>query len=221
MTATLAKIQGNQVKAHASCSSVGVATKEVESLSHSQDIPEGFCQCGCGTPVERIKRTNSARNHVRGEFKRFLHGHNKRASNSWVAEDRGYETPCWIGTTAPTASGYIRVFRDGRMVYLHRWNYEKEHGSVPEGLDLDHLCRVRNCVNPDHVEPVDRAENTRRGDTTKLTATQVAEIKTRPKAPLRDLGAEYGVSISTISSIRKGQSWRDIEPAKDGVSHGA
>ena len=44
----------------------------------------------------------------------------------------------------------------------HRWAYEDKVGPIPEGLDIDHLCRVRACVNPGHLEPVTRAENIRR-----------------------------------------------------------
>ena len=46
----------------------------------------------------------------------------------------------------------------------HRWSYQHHIGPVPEGLVLDHLCRVRHCVNPDHLEPVTSRENTLRGE---------------------------------------------------------
>ncbi|MEE8234211.1 MAG: HNH endonuclease signature motif containing protein [Gammaproteobacteria bacterium] len=46
----------------------------------------------------------------------------------------------------------------------HRVSYEMENGLVPKGLELDHLCRVRNCVNPQHVEPVTHKENCQRGE---------------------------------------------------------
>lgn len=45
----------------------------------------------------------------------------------------------------------------------HREAYKAFKGEIPDGLELDHLCRVRNCVNPDHLEPVTRLENARRG----------------------------------------------------------
>lgn len=44
----------------------------------------------------------------------------------------------------------------------HRWSWEYHVGPIPEGLDIDHLCRNRKCVNPEHLEPVTRAENVRR-----------------------------------------------------------
>lgn len=73
---------------------------------------------------------------------------------------------CWIWTAATTDVGY-GTFSVGtpatRTAYAHRWAYEHEIGPIPEGLDLDHLCRVRNCVRASHLEPVTRRENLLRG----------------------------------------------------------
>jgi HNH endonuclease len=69
-------------------------------------------------------------------------------------------TGCWLWTAATSTQGYGRlmVARPGR------WSYEYFVGPIPEGLELDHLCRVRNCVNPTHVEPVTRWVNIMRGE---------------------------------------------------------
>lgn len=75
------------------------------------------------------------------------------------------ETPdgCWIWTGARSTTGYGHTTIRGKYWGAHRISYEAHVGPIPEGLDLDHLCRVRECVRPDHLEPVTRAENVRRG----------------------------------------------------------
>jgi hypothetical protein len=75
---------------------------------------------------------------------------------------------CWLWTGATQTNGYGRVAWDGKVPLAHRVSYELENGPVPDGLHLDHLCRVRNCVRPDHLEPVPQRTNTLRG--TGLTA---------------------------------------------------
>lgn len=67
----------------------------------------------------------------------------------------------WMGTVTP--DGYGRIGWGGNLWYLHRLRYEIERGPIPEDLELDHLCRVRSCCNPAHLEPVTRQENLRRG----------------------------------------------------------
>jgi hypothetical protein len=78
-------------------------------------------------------------------------------------EDRGYETPCWIWTGARGGNGtdYGRFWLT-RQRCAHVCAFEVLVGLVPEGLELDHLCRVPLCVNPAHLEPVTHAENMRR-----------------------------------------------------------
>ncbi len=73
----------------------------------------------------------------------------------------------WLGSTNDQGYGVITLGgRHWRKVRVHRAVYEHFVDAIPEGLTLDHLCRVRNCVNPDHVEPVTRGENVLRGLTT-------------------------------------------------------
>lgn len=75
------------------------------------------------------------------------------------------ENGCWIW--APVASnGYGTLNVGGVRRWAHRIGYELMVGPIPEGLELDHLCRTPACVNPDHLEPVTHRENLRRARTT-------------------------------------------------------
>lgn len=68
---------------------------------------------------------------------------------------------CWLWAQR-TRRGYGEFQANGARVSAHRLSYELLVGPIPAGLHLDHLCRVRHCVNPDHLEPVTVTENNRR-----------------------------------------------------------
>lgn len=73
-------------------------------------------------------------------------------------------TGCWEWTRSLHKGGYGQ-FRDPAypgVFSAHRWAYVHFVGPVPDGLELDHLCRNRPCANPDHLDPVTHAENMRR-----------------------------------------------------------
>lgn len=76
---------------------------------------------------------------------------------------------CWEWKANLDVKGYgqFMVYRRGRAVVkyarAHRFSYEHFVGPIPDGLQLDHLCRNPRCVNPGHLEPVTEAENRRRG----------------------------------------------------------
>jgi len=75
---------------------------------------------------------------------------------------------CWLWTGAIIGSerggyGYIKVGGSAASpTIVHRLMYERDVGPIPEGLELDHLCEVKRCVRPSHLEPVTHAENMRR-----------------------------------------------------------
>jgi hypothetical protein len=73
-------------------------------------------------------------------------------------------TGCWLWTAYLDKNGYGRVpTRSCGHTMAYRLSYSAFVGPIPEGLTLDHLCRVHRCVNPAHLEPVTNSENTRRG----------------------------------------------------------
>jgi hypothetical protein len=71
--------------------------------------------------------------------------------------------PCWVWGAA-LERGYGAFGIGKRKVVAHRFAYELLVGAIPRSLTLDHLCRVRCCVNPAHLEPVTSVENVRRGE---------------------------------------------------------
>jgi hypothetical protein len=73
---------------------------------------------------------------------------------------------CWLWTGARLRGGYGTINAGGHAatsLLAHRVAYELVRGPIPDGLQIDHLCRNRACVNPYHMEPVSQAENLRRG----------------------------------------------------------
>lgn len=85
---------------------------------------------------------------------------------AWSAERRidEFSTPepnsgCWLWTNARNGYGYGVLRLNGARKMAHRLSYELKHGEIPSYLTIDHLCRTRCCVNPDHLEVVTRAEN--------------------------------------------------------------
>ena len=73
------------------------------------------------------------------------------------------KTGCWVWTGSTRKDGYGSVRLDGRTVYIHRAWWEFNNGPVPEGLQLDHLCANKLCINLEHLEPVTKSANLRRG----------------------------------------------------------
>ena len=72
---------------------------------------------------------------------------------------------CWEWIACINSHGYGAFSLNGKSELSHRLSYENKYEKIPEGLDLDHLCRNRKCVNPDHLEAVTRQTNLLRGDT--------------------------------------------------------
>jgi hypothetical protein len=121
-------------------------------------------------------------------------------------------TGCWVWAGTIQRGGYGNACLGGRVRPAHRVFYEDARGSIPEGLDLDHLCRNRACVNPDHLEPVTRAVNIQRGKLSKLNDMVVREIRERREAgeTYPSLAREYGVSVWTVWQAATRRQWKNV-----------
>ena len=83
-----------------------------------------------------------------------------RLKNSLTIDSNG----CWLWLKYKDKKGYGRIQVNGKPWLTHRVSYELHVGHIPEGLQIDHLCRVRHCCNPSHLEPVTHTENVSRGE---------------------------------------------------------
>jgi hypothetical protein len=82
---------------------------------------------------------------------------------------RETESGCWEWDRTDAAGYGAQFVFDKARTLPHRWAYSYLRADIPEGLELDHLCRNRRCVNPWHLEPVNRRENAMRGIGSKET----------------------------------------------------
>lgn len=66
---------------------------------------------------------------------------------------------CIIFFNKPRKDGYVRIYRDGKHLYAHTYAYTEAYGPVPKGLEIDHLCENRACINIEHLKAVTHKEN--------------------------------------------------------------
>jgi hypothetical protein len=132
-----------------------------------------LCACGCGKTLSSID--------AKGRPRQMIHGHNTRGTHwRWEhtrsLEERFWEKVtktdgCWLwnnGQVQRTGYGTLYIEK-GKHKGAHVVSFYIAHGRWPESETLDHLCRNRACVNPDHLEEVSRGENVRRGFVSRRT----------------------------------------------------
>lgn len=96
------------------------------------------------------------------EFDRWLKSDREAQARFWSKVERPNEEECWLWAANRNSNGYGFWKLEGRQQGAHIWAYEWLVGPIPGGLEIDHKCRVRNCVNPRHLEAVTHQENMRR-----------------------------------------------------------
>lgn len=100
----------------------------------------------------------------------------RAAASFWDRVDKSGDCWLWIGCLGGGGYGAFKIggARLKKQFVAHRWAYQQLRGPIPDGMTLDHLCRVRRCVNPDHLEVVTLGENVLRGEG--LTAQRARQV---------------------------------------------
>ncbi len=131
-------------------------------------------------------------------------------------------TGCWLWGGGDQSNGYGLFWAKGKAWRVHRWAYQHFIGPIPEGLYVLHKCDVRPCVNPEHLMLGTHLDNMRdmcakgrqlngeANHNAKLTAVDVLGIRVCGGTASQVAG-RYGVSESTISQIRRGETWSHVK----------
>ncbi len=149
----------------------------------------------------------------------------KPAAERFAENVRVVPSGCWEWQGARSDTGY-GCFYDGRAYHAHRYSWMQERGQIPLGILVLHTCDNRACVNPAHLFLGTHLDNSRdmvdkgrqvaprpAGEShgeSKLTDSAVREIRSSPLTG-RALAAQFGVSESAVSLVRRGKSWTHVQ----------
>ena len=189
--------------------------KNITSVFATQQIPEGYCQCGCGQKTSVVN----------GIPNRFVHGHNGRCTTTnrfWSKVDRCGPDECWewIGWRH---KGYGRFAIHGKTHRAHRVAYELVNGPIQDRQEVCHSCDNPACCNPSHLflgthkdNMLDAINKNRfvEGEAdgnAKLTTEQVVQMRTLYWGggyTLPDMARRFRVSPAIVWRVIHGISWK-------------
>lgn len=199
----------------------------------TQEIPYGYCHCGCGQRTKIVKWTNTKWGHVKGEPHQYVIGH--RAAHTarrpleqmfWERVEKRGQDDCWQWTGTLSKRGYGAIKYDHRSLRASHISYELHFGSIPNGLVICHTCDNPGCVNPKHLFAGTQLENMqdchRKGryspvdgqlnPNSKLTESDVIEIRRLAAngESQAALARQFGVTKANINDIVHRHRWKHI-----------
>ena len=165
------------------------------------DIPYGYCHCGCGEKTS-ISHSTGPRSGVKGEPRVYKRGHHRRSKPTYTVDE---VTGCWIWAGSCNTGGYGQFrFGSKHMKLVHHYFWEMIVGPIPHGTELHHKCENRRCVNPDHLIAVTRKRHSRAHAI--LTEEDVREIRAlRGQETQTAIAERFHVSQAHISYVQLGK----------------
>lgn len=135
----------------------------------------------------------------------------------WMPEPN---SGCWLWLWSVNPSGYALFRQSKGTILAHRISYERQRGPIPDGMQLDHLCRVRCCVNPTHLEVVTNQENARRGIRRTEATSRTTCVNGHLWVPKDTRTTRRGQRVCRVCERLNGPLKRLKEKAKKERAHG-
>lgn len=194
------------------------------------EIPYGYCHCGCGEKTKIAPYDHSVHGHVKGQPIKYIVGHTSRrplAERFWEKVDRRGPDECWEWTASINRKGYGGISTgsirrgDYKRHIASRVSWELHYGPIPDGMFVCHNCDNPPCVNPAHLWLGTHTENLQdmsakgRASTpsAKLTKEQVIEIRQLYADGMGQtaIAERYDVRHEAIYKIVHRLRWKHVE----------